>query len=117
MNFIHHLLLTEYEPIRIDICGIQIWIDKIKNGYNDPFLGGQNHHAEFAEMARNVNGRLTQSTDYVIERTFQEEVAAFMYGEKNKAQALADFTQQVMGPLGVSQAALPVFRIPAGMYE
>jgi len=69
-------------------------INKIKDTYTEPYLGGQNHYAEFAEMAKNVNGRLLQGSDEAIEGIWNESVAAFVNGEKTKAQALADFRKQ-----------------------
>jgi multiple sugar transport system substrate-binding protein len=69
-------------------------INKIKDTYKEPYLGGQNHYAEFAEMAKNVNGRLLQGSDEAIEAMFDEAVAAFVNNEKSKAQALADFRKQ-----------------------
>ena len=69
-------------------------INRIKDTYSEPYLGGQNHYAEFAEMAKNVNGRLLQGTDEAIEGLWNEATAAFVNGEKTKAQALADFKKQ-----------------------
>jgi ABC-type glycerol-3-phosphate transport system substrate-binding protein len=75
-------------------------VDKIKNNYSEPFLAGQNHYAAFAEIARNVNGKLKQKTDEAIEDLFMEEVDAYIEGEKTKEQALADFRLQVTKALG-----------------
>jgi ABC-type glycerol-3-phosphate transport system substrate-binding protein len=76
-------------------------VDSIKNTYSEPFLGGQNHYAAFAEMAKTVDGRLVQGTDQAIEGIFSEEVTAFVEGEKTKAQALADFRRQAEIQLGL----------------
>jgi hypothetical protein len=76
-------------------------VDKIKNTYSEPFLGGQNHYAEFADMAKTVDGKLTQGTDQAIEGLFSEAAEAFKMGEKSKAQALADFKAQVESQLGI----------------
>jgi len=77
-------------------------VNKIKDTYSEPFLGGQNHYAEFAEMALGVNGALVQGTDDVIQALFQEAMTAFVNGEKTKAQALADFRQQVQSQVGIN---------------
>ncbi|WP_461257008.1 ABC transporter substrate-binding protein [Treponema sp. R80B11-R83G3] len=69
-------------------------VNKIKDTYSEPFLGGQNHYAEFAEMAKGVNGKLLQGSDEAIEAMFDEATAAYVNGEKSKAQAIADFKQQ-----------------------
>jgi ABC-type glycerol-3-phosphate transport system substrate-binding protein len=76
-------------------------VDKIKSTYTEPFLGGQNHYAEFAEMAKTVDGKLAQGTDQVVEGYFGEAITAFVNGEKTKARALADFRTQVETTLGL----------------
>jgi ABC-type glycerol-3-phosphate transport system substrate-binding protein len=76
-------------------------VNKIKDTYSEPFLGGQNHYAEFAAMAMNVDGRMTQGTDQAIEGIFNEAVTAYLNGEKSKDQALADFRAQAASQLGL----------------
>jgi len=76
-------------------------INKIKNNYSEPFLGGQNHYAAFADMAANVNGRLVQGTDQAIEALFQEALTAYVNGEKSKADALVEFRVQVAATLNI----------------
>jgi ABC-type glycerol-3-phosphate transport system substrate-binding protein len=75
-------------------------INKIKGDYSEPFLGGQNHYAEFAEIAKNINDRLLQGSDEPIEWMFEEAVSAFVNGEKTKAKALADFKMQANAQFG-----------------
>jgi ABC-type glycerol-3-phosphate transport system substrate-binding protein len=75
-------------------------VAKIKDSYAEPFLGGQNHYAAFAEMAGGINGKLTQGTDQAIEALFNEATIAFINGEKTKDQAIADFKSQVNAQLG-----------------
>lgn len=77
-------------------------IAKIKDTFSEPFLGGQNHYAEFAEMAKNVNGKLSQGTDQAIEGIFQESTGAYVNGEKTLEQALADFKEQVAAQLSLA---------------
>ena len=77
-------------------------INRIKNNFMEPFLGGQNHYAAFAEMALGVNGRLVQSTDDKIETLFAEQLTAYVNGEKTKERALADFRTQVQRQLGLN---------------
>jgi ABC-type glycerol-3-phosphate transport system substrate-binding protein len=76
-------------------------LEKIKDTYSESFLGGQNHYAEFAEMAKTVDGKLTQGTDQAIEGLFNEAVTAYMNGEKSKDQALSDFRAQVKAQLDI----------------
>jgi len=76
-------------------------VNKIKDNFSEPFLGGQNHYAEFAQMALGVNGRLTQSYDDVIQALFSEAHTAFVNGEKTQEQAIADFRAQVQSQLNI----------------
>jgi ABC-type glycerol-3-phosphate transport system substrate-binding protein len=76
-------------------------VNRIKDGYREPFLGGQNHYAEFADMALTINGRLVQGTDQAVEGPWGEAVTAYCEGEKTKAQAIADFRAQVENQLGL----------------
>ena len=76
-------------------------VNKIKDTFSEPFLGGQNHYAEFAEMAKSVNGKLSQGTDQAIEGIFGEAVGAYVNGEKTKDQAIADFKDQVAAQLSL----------------
>jgi ABC-type glycerol-3-phosphate transport system substrate-binding protein len=69
-------------------------VNRIKDSYSEPYLGGQNHYAEFAEMAKAVNGKLLQGSDEAIEAMFDEAAASFWNGEKTKNQTLADFRSQ-----------------------
>lgn len=75
-------------------------VNKIKDTYSEPFLGGQNHYAEFAEMANNVDGKLTQGTDQAIEAIWGDAVSSYVNGEKSKEKAIADFKEQVKVTLG-----------------
>jgi ABC-type glycerol-3-phosphate transport system substrate-binding protein len=68
-------------------------VNKIKASYSEPYLGGQNHYAAFAEIAKNINGKLTPKTE-AIDYLFREAVAAYREGEKTKERALADFRRQ-----------------------
>ena len=75
-------------------------VNKIKNNYSEPYLGGQNHYAAFAEIAENVNGSLYQGSDEAIEAMFDEALYDFIEGEKSKSQALADFRRRVEAQFG-----------------
>jgi ABC-type glycerol-3-phosphate transport system substrate-binding protein len=75
-------------------------VNKIKDSYSEPFLGGQNHYAEFAEMAKAVNGRLLQGSDEAIEAMYDEAASSYWNGEKAKAAAIADFLRQANAQFG-----------------
>ena len=93
--------LEKYALDSGDLVSNMVVVDKIKNNYSEPFLAGQNHYAEFAEMAKHVDGKLTQGTDQAVENPFNEAVNAYVQGEKSKDQALADFRSQVASQLGL----------------
>jgi len=76
-------------------------IQRIRDSYREPFLGGQNHYAVFAEIAEGVNGLLDQATDETIGIIFREAVTEYVYGEKTKTRALVDFRSQVQKELGL----------------
>jgi len=76
-------------------------IQKIRGSFSERFLGGQNHYAAFSEIVGNINGRLTQGTDQIIESLFQEQFYAFLTGQKTKEQALTDFRRQAESQLGL----------------
>jgi ABC-type glycerol-3-phosphate transport system substrate-binding protein len=75
--------------------------NKIKDSFSEPFLGGQNHYAQFCEMAKTVDGSLTQGTDQQIEALWTETVTAYAMGEKDKETALNDFKEQVANTMGL----------------
>jgi len=93
--------LVRYAYDSGDLITSNTVIERIRNDFSEPFLGGQNHYAAFAQIAGNVNGRLDQATDQSIERFFLEEVTAYVNGEKSKAHALSDFRRQVQWGLGI----------------
>jgi hypothetical protein len=76
-------------------------VEKIKDGFSEPFLAGQNHYAEFAEMAKSINGRLTQATDQAIDTLYSEAIAAYIFEEMTLEEALNSFTEQAKSRLGL----------------
>ncbi|MCL2186325.1 MAG: carbohydrate ABC transporter substrate-binding protein, partial [Treponema sp.] len=77
-------------------------VNKIKNKFKEPFLGGQNHYAAFAEMAQKIDGRKIQATDDVINNLFREAVESYVSGQKTKQQALQEFRNDVQRQLGIN---------------
>lgn len=74
--------------------------DKIKDTFNEPFLGGQNQYTLFEEIAKKINGDLRQSSDDLIEALFGECVAAYVNDEKSKVEAIEEFRKEVKRQLG-----------------
>lgn len=77
-------------------------INAIKNSYSEPFLGGQNHYAEFAKSLRNIHDKNRQSTDQVVEVFFDEAVHSYLNYSLTKEQALMEFKKFVAKKLNVS---------------
>jgi len=84
-----------------DVVGNMKVVDEVKDNYAEPFLQGQNHYAQFAEMAKTIDGSLTQATDQQIEQIFSETVAAYQNGEKTRDVALKEFKEQVASTMGL----------------
>jgi len=80
-------------------------VDKISSTYSEPFLGGQNHYALFAEMAGSVSGTLVQATDFDIDALFSDSAADYVYDGKNKQTALTEFKSNVEAGVGIPSAA------------
>ncbi|MDO4505520.1 MAG: extracellular solute-binding protein [Spirochaetales bacterium] len=76
-------------------------VDHIKDSFSESFLGGQNSYGEFAEMAKAVNGKLSQGTDQAIEIIFDEAVGSYVNGEKTMDQAITDFKEQCAAQLSL----------------
>jgi multiple sugar transport system substrate-binding protein len=70
-------------------------VDAIKATYKEPFLGGQNHYAAFADMTKTINAKILSGSDQEIESIFQEQMAAYRNGEKDKKTAIADLKEAV----------------------
>ena len=93
--------LKQYALDTGDVISNKKVVAEIKDTFSEPYLAGQNHYAEFASMADNVNGKLTQGTDQAIESLFGEATTAYVNGEKSKAQALQEFKDQVSAQLSI----------------
>ncbi len=92
--------LEKYAKKSGDVVGNINVQNKIKDNFSEKYLGGQNHYAQFCEMAKGIDGSLVQGSDQQIESLFNEAVTAYALGEKSKDQALADFKAQVSSTLG-----------------
>ena len=92
--------LTKWAKDTGDVVSNNNVINAIKDTYNEPFLNGQNHYAEFAAMANNVDGKLNQGTDQAVEGFWGEAVGSYVNGEKSMEDAIADFKQHVKDELG-----------------
>ena len=66
-------------------------IDRIKSDFSEPFLGGQNHYAYFAEEVAKVNVSFIGPWDFQIQNAWGDQVDLYANGQKSLDQAIADF--------------------------
>ena len=77
-------------------------VNRIRDDFAMPFLGGQNHYAAFADMAVGIDGSLIQGTDQAIDALFLEAVNQYANGESTLDEALAMFRAQVSAQLNIN---------------
>ena len=77
-------------------------VNRIKDNFTEPFLGGQNHYAAFAQMAPGIDGSMIQGTDQAIEALFMETLTQYINNEATLDGALATLRTQVQAQLGLS---------------
>jgi ABC-type glycerol-3-phosphate transport system substrate-binding protein len=94
--------LTAWARDKGDFVSNMNVVNRIAGTVSEPFLGGQNHYAAFAQMALLVDGKLSQGTNQAIEGLFGEATTAFVNGEKSRDDAIADFRRQVQAQLGIN---------------
>ncbi|ADN02788.1 ABC transporter substrate-binding protein [Spirochaeta thermophila] len=70
-------------------------VEKIKDTFSEPYLGGQNHYAFFAELAPKVNGSLVTGKDQNILGFINRAVADYANGVKSKEDAIQWIKEQV----------------------
>jgi len=84
-----------------DIVGNVVVQEKIRTNIRDRFLGNQNHYMLLSEVSRNINGKLIQANDELIDAAFSDAVNGYLWNGKSKTQALADFRAEVNAKLGL----------------
>jgi len=96
--------LEKYAKATGDLVSNTVVVNKIKKSFKEPFLGKQNHYAEFADMALNVNGKLIQGTDQAFRLIFDEIFRELprKWGERTKEQVLTTFRARVKAQLGIN---------------
>jgi len=94
--------LEKYAKATGDLVSNTVVVNKIKKNFKEPFLGKQNHYAEFADMALNVNGKLIQGTDRAFRAIFDQIFRELprTWGERTKEQVLTTFRARVKAQLG-----------------
>jgi len=82
-----------------DIVSNIIAQERVRGNFKERFLGNQNHYLLLSEISRNINGRLIQAHDDVINMLFEENLYQFLWEGKTKAQFLSDFRAKVNAEL------------------
>ena len=90
--------LYQYALDSGDFVGSNAVVNKVleNGGTPNPFLGGQDHYAIFAEAANLANGSIMTDYDETMNRLWDENVTTpYSKGEKDLDTAIADFKAQV----------------------
>ena len=70
-------------------------INKIKDDFSEPFLGGQNHYEYFAKEAEKIDVSYIGPWDFQIQNAFGDQVEVYVAGEKDLDTAIEDFYSAV----------------------
>jgi len=87
--------LTKYAKDTGDFLGHQKVVNNIKDDFSEEFLAGQNHYAQFFEMAPNIDATILTGSDQDINALLGEQLTAYAKGEKDKETAMKDFITAV----------------------
>lgn len=87
--------ITEWAENTGDFVGNPTVVDSIKDDYAEPFLSGQNHYSQFAEMSKLIDASIMTGSDQDIRKLFEEQLMAYSKDEKDKETALKDFISSV----------------------
>jgi ABC-type glycerol-3-phosphate transport system substrate-binding protein len=94
-------LLEQWVSKTYDMISNSQVVEKLKSSsLAVPFLGGQNPYTVYASISGHITGKLFQGTDRAIRNIFDENVTAYVNGEKTKDKAVNDFKEQVKTQLG-----------------
>ena len=72
-------------------------VEEIKGEYQEEFLGGQNHYAEFADMVQDINAKILTEYDQTIETLFTDScLTPYSKGEVDQETAIQNFKDAVV---------------------
>lgn len=72
-------------------------VEEIKGEYEEEFLGGQNHYAEFADMVQDINAKILTEYDQTIETLFTDScLTPYSKGEVDQETAIQNFKDAVV---------------------
>jgi ABC-type glycerol-3-phosphate transport system substrate-binding protein len=78
-----------------DFVGNLKVVEKIKDDFAEPFLGGQNHYNYFYEEAKKVDVSHRGPWDFQIQNAWGDQVEQYASGKKSFDEAVEDFKKAV----------------------
>ncbi|OJF94727.1 ABC transporter substrate-binding protein [Alkalibacterium sp. 20] len=87
--------LTEWVEETGDVLSYTPVMDKISEGYEDEYLGGQNHYDYFLAEAENIDASNVTRYDQRLDQMFGSAVGAYVEGDLSKEEALDSFYAEV----------------------
>ena len=70
-------------------------IDEVAQGFETPFLGGQNSYAFFRDAALEIDPSLVTRYDQQIEALFRSAISLFIDGDMSREAAIESFRDSV----------------------
>jgi ABC-type glycerol-3-phosphate transport system substrate-binding protein len=70
-------------------------VEKIKDTFAEPYLGGQNHYQYFFEAAKGIDGHLFSAYDQEINGMYFNQLNLYIENQVTKDQAMANFKSEV----------------------
>lgn len=71
-------------------------IEKIKDDFSEPFLGGQNHYDYFYNEVQKIDVSFVGPWDFQIQNAWGDQVELYANGDKSMDEAIEDFETAVM---------------------
>ena len=81
------------------VCNIKVQ-DKIKDDFEESFLGGQNYYEAYCDYAKTIDGSLSQASDQYLNTGFSEVVSDYLY-DGTKQEVLEDMRNWLYYSLGL----------------
>ena len=97
--------LTEWIQETGDVLSHKGVMEDVSDGYEDEFLGGQNHYDYFLAEAENIDASSVTRYDQRLEQMFGSAVSAYVEGVLTQEEALEEFYAEV-------QNAYPQITVP-----
>ncbi|WP_335869528.1 ABC transporter substrate-binding protein [Bacillus sp. 2205SS5-2] len=87
--------LTDWANETGDVLSYLPVTSKIKDDFNEDFLGGQNNYTFFLEQAKAIDAKAVTKYDQEIDTLLGAHVSEYVDGKKTKDEAIQDFYKAV----------------------